>query len=90
MICEQSITKQHARTHVVWHFIDELRVIVNGFPNKNKCNLCEYTNPNSDKVARHLALGHSKLDELLRDRDMVEKKRQVKSQSQFHPGVIVH
>ena len=34
-ICEQAITKQHARTHVVWHFIEELREIVNSFPNRN-------------------------------------------------------
>ena len=39
--------------------------------------MCNYYNANSDKVARHLALGHSKLDELLRDRDLVEKKRQI-------------
>ena len=41
------------------------------------CNLCDYRNPNSDKVARHLALGHSKIDELLRNAPLLEHKRQV-------------
>ena len=34
-VCDQQLAKQHSRTHVVWHFIEELREIVNSFPSKN-------------------------------------------------------
>ena len=34
-VCDQQLAKQHSRTHVVWHFIEELREIVASFPNKN-------------------------------------------------------
>ncbi len=30
-VCDQPIAKQHSRVHVIWHFIDDLREIVNGF-----------------------------------------------------------
>ena len=32
-------------------------------------------NVSSDKVVKHIALGHSKLDEMLQDEDLVQRKR---------------
>ena len=39
----------------------ELREIVHTFKDPTRCDLCNYVNPNSDKVVKHIALGHSKL-----------------------------
>jgi bacterioferritin-associated ferredoxin len=39
------------------------------------CEYCDYTNSNSDKVVKHIALGHSKLDEMLADEKLLIKKR---------------
>ena len=30
-VCDTKLTKQHSRVHVIWHFMDELRAIVNTF-----------------------------------------------------------
>jgi C4-type Zn-finger protein len=30
-VCDQQLTKQHSRVHVIWHFIEELREIVHTF-----------------------------------------------------------
>ena len=32
-VCEQAISKQHSRVHVIWHFMEELRGIVQSFNN---------------------------------------------------------
>jgi len=45
----------------------ELREIVAAFRDPRVCDLCGYQNLRQDKMAKHLALGHSKLDELLQD-----------------------
>ncbi len=76
-VCDQSISKQHSRVHVIWHFMEELREIVQSFSDPTVCDLCQYTNQNVDKVAKHIALGHSKLDELLLDEELMAKKRAV-------------
>ena len=39
------------------------------------CQQCYYTTEKMDNLVKHYALGHSKLDELLLDDDLVEKKR---------------
>ena len=44
-----------------------------------RCDICTYINPNSDKVVKHIALGHSKLDEMLQDDELVQKKRALAS-----------
>ena len=75
-VCLQSIQKRDSRVHVIWHFMEELREIVQEFPDPTICNYCPYTNPNPDKMAKHMALGHSKLDELLSDQDLVALKQQ--------------
>ena len=36
-------------------------------------------NPNSDKVVKHIALGHSKLDEMLQNDELVQRKRELAS-----------
>ena len=51
-ICEQGITKQHARTHVVWHFIEELREIGPPWPQRGRS-----PNLSSAAVAVRLAGG---------------------------------
>ena len=30
-VCDQTLTKQHSRVHVIWHFFPELREIVHAF-----------------------------------------------------------
>jgi hypothetical protein len=30
-VCDQQLTKQHSRVHVIWHFMEELREIVQTF-----------------------------------------------------------
>jgi hypothetical protein len=30
-VCDQPLSKQHSRVHVIWHFMDELREIVGSF-----------------------------------------------------------
>ena len=75
-VCLQSIQKRDSRVHVIWHFMEELREIVQEFPDTTICPYCPYTNPNPDKMAKHMALGHSKLDELLSDNNLVAMKRQ--------------
>ena len=65
-MCDQPISKQHARAHVIWHFMDELKEMIHGFDDPNQCGFCEYTCTKMEKLAKHLALGHSKLDELLK------------------------
>ena len=32
-VCDQAISKQHSRVHVIWHFMEELRGIVQSFNN---------------------------------------------------------
>ena len=72
-VCDQTLTKQHSRVHVIWHFMEELREIVHTFPDPTRCDFCSYSNVNSDKVVKHIALGHSKLDEMLLDEELVQK-----------------
>jgi len=76
-VCLQSIQKRDSRVHVIWHFMPELRAMVQEFEETSACNFCPYTNPNPDKMAKHMALGHSKLDELLSDGDLVAAKQKI-------------
>ncbi|TRY75091.1 hypothetical protein TCAL_00608 [Tigriopus californicus] len=74
-VCDHVISKQHARAHVIWHFMDELKEMVNNFVDPTVCDLCQYSCTKMEKLAKHLALGHSKLDELLQDEDLIQRKR---------------
>lgn len=64
-----------SRDHVAWHFIEELREFVQSFSNPQACWQCEYTSEKMDNLVKHVALGHSKLDELLADTELVAMKR---------------
>ena len=55
--------------------MEDLREIVASFQDQKVCDICGYQNPRPDKMAKHLALGHSKLDELLMNEDLVQAKR---------------
>ena len=68
-------TKGQNRDHVAWHFMDELREIVGSFPSNVECQLCPYKTNKADNLVKHIALGHSKLDEFLKDEDLVQQKR---------------
>ncbi len=41
------------------------------------CNECSYTSDKLDNLAKHVALGHSRLDTLLQDDDLVAQKREI-------------
>jgi len=47
------------------HYLDELMELVNALPHRHSCNMCEYKHQKSENMAKHLALYHCKLDELL-------------------------
>ena len=74
-ICEMRFTKGQNRDHVSWHFMDELREFVQTFPNPNMCAFCNYVTEKQDNLVKHVALGHSKLDEYLLDEALVAAKR---------------
>lgn len=75
-ICGIQFSKNNNRDHVAWHFMDELRDFVRTTGSDNNCNLCWYTSDKLDNLVKHYALGHSKLDELLQDEDLIEAKKQ--------------
>jgi len=68
----QTLHKQHSRDHVSWHFMDELRNLIT---DPSQCPECPYTGDKLEAVARHLALYHCKLDEFLKDPELVAAKR---------------
>ena len=71
-ICDQQMHKSHGRDHVSWHFVEELREMIS---DSTKCPECSYSCDKIDVLTRHLALFHCKLDELLRDEQLVALKR---------------
>ena len=74
-ICGLTFTKSQNRDHVSWHFVEELRDFVKTFDNPQQCWRCDYQSEKLDNMVKHCALGHSKLDELLQDQDLVNEKR---------------
>jgi hypothetical protein len=60
---------------VAWHYMDELRAIVQEFEDPNQCPQCPYTSDTNEKMVKHVALGHSMLDALLQDDTLLEQKR---------------
>jgi len=75
-ICEVGFTKSTNREHVAWHFRTELKDMVTSMEDPTSCALCSYTSEKVENMAKHLALGHSKLDELMQDEQLVEQKKQ--------------
>lgn len=67
--------KGRDRDHMARHYMTELMELVHALPRKNHCNLCDYKNQKQDYLAKHLALFHCKLDELLLDEDLLKDKR---------------
>jgi len=55
--------------------MDELREFVNTFKDPTVCPYCMYSTDKVDNLVKHIALGHSKLDELLQDDALVASKR---------------
>ena len=41
-----------------------------------ECELCDYKNSRRENLAKHVALFHCKLDELMADSELVKKKRE--------------
>ena len=46
------LSYSHSRVHVIWHFMEDLRAMVQQFGDPQHCELCPYTNPNVDKMAK--------------------------------------
>ena len=62
---------------LAWHYVDELRAIVQEFADPGQCPQCPYTADSNEKMVKHVALGHSMLDSLLQDESLLEHKRMV-------------
>lgn len=65
----------HGREHIARHFIKELMEVVSEFPDPTACPECNYRGEKPQKVARHIALVHNRLDELLADKQLVEARK---------------
>ena len=66
----------HYRTYLLINFFPkELREFVQNFDDPQKCWKCDYQSEKMDNLVKHVALGHSKLDELLQNEDLVIEKR---------------
>jgi len=75
-ICDSHVGKRNRRIHVMQHFMDELKAIAFTWTDPHACEICHYyTNERIDKIAKHLALGHSKIDVFLRNPELVKAKR---------------
>ncbi len=74
-VCDLQFTKNQNRDHVAWHYMDELRAIVQQFPDPSKCTQCSYTGDTTEKMVKHVALGHSMLDGFLQDKELLQMKR---------------
>merc|ERR1712223_1454567 len=60
------------RDHVLRHFMTELMEMVNEMPNKKQCNQCSYKSNKREYMAKHIALFHCKLDELMAKEELVK------------------
>jgi len=74
-VCDQKFPKGTNRDHVSWHYMDELRDFVRSTGSEKACAICYYTTDKLDNLVKHYALGHSKLDELLQDEQLLQEKR---------------
>jgi len=68
--------KDPAREHVSRHFMPELMEVVATLPDQLSCPDCSYRGEKPQNLARHIALVHSKLDELLMDEELINQRRQ--------------
>lgn len=51
------------------------REFVQTFEDPHSCPDCPYTTDKLDNLVKHMALGHSKLDELLQNEELVKAKK---------------
>ena len=68
----------HLKNRIASHYMDELKMIVSEFPDPTKCPQCPYTakgNKMEAGMLKHVALGHSMLDALLRDEKLLAEKK---------------
>ena len=72
-ICKE---KNRDRDHLSRHFMTELMELVNEMPNKKQCSQCSYKSSKREYMAKHLALFHCKLDELMADEELVKLKQE--------------
>ena len=73
-ICDLKFAKTPNRDHVAWHYMDELKGIVNEFADPTQCPQCPYSSDSLEKMQKHIALGHSMLDALLHDETLLQQK----------------
>ena len=59
--------------------MDELRDFVRSTGSEKNCQICWYTSDKLDNLVKHYALGHSKLDELLQDEELMNRKKEVEA-----------
>ena len=64
-ICDMQFTKQQNRDHVSWHFIDELREIVQSFPDPQACIMCDYTSEKVDNLVKRKRFLHFTIQVLI-------------------------
>ena len=47
-ICDMTFTKNQNRDHVAWHFMEDLKEIINRYADKSQCPECEYYSEKSE------------------------------------------
>ena len=63
------------RGHIARHFMPQLLEMVAALPDTSKCDQCNYANTRDEYMAKHLALFHCRLDELMQDEALVATKK---------------
>ena len=79
-VCTHPLTPAKEKDHIIWHFIHELRELVNSTCEENEnggiqCTECPMVSDSIDSMAKHCALSHGKLDILLGDDNLMAEKR---------------
>ena len=79
-VCTHPLTPAKEKDHIIWHFIHELRELVNSTCEEDEnggiqCTECPMVADSIDSMAKHCALSHGKLDILLGDDNLMAEKR---------------
>ena len=79
-VCTHPLTPAKEKDHIIWHFIHELRELVNSTCEESEnggiqCTECAWVAESIDSMAKHCALSHGKLDILLGDDNLMAEKR---------------
>ena len=75
MICPICNAGKVSKKHVTFHFMKEFLEITTSFPNASFCPICEFAGNTPEAMALHIAVDHSKLEEILNDTELVSQKR---------------